>query len=147
MHKTFTIKINMQRQATYMPYLIKDKQITRYRVRKNASWRATPSLSIAHSHIGAFTTSKPDRIHLVRQYFHSVWLQIYVMSRSHCTTGHMFVRSTLPQQNTVNKVECIVKARTLPRRLKLITASYLLQAPLRIRIFAIFLCESSIFIM
>jgi len=54
----------MQRQTTGMPYLFKDKQciqqITRPRVGKNASRRATPSLSIVHNYVSAFTTNKPN---------------------------------------------------------------------------------------
>jgi len=55
----------MQPQTTGMPYLLKDKQciqqITRPRMgKKNASRRATPSLSIVHNYVSAFTTNKPD---------------------------------------------------------------------------------------
>jgi len=45
-------------------YLLKDKQciqqITRPRMGKKASWRATPFLSIVHNYVSAFTTNKPD---------------------------------------------------------------------------------------
>jgi len=48
----------MQRQTTGMPVLLKDKQciqqITRLRMGKNASRRATPSLSIFHNYVGVF---------------------------------------------------------------------------------------------
>jgi len=59
------MNIHMQRQTTGMPYLLKDKQgiqqITRARMgKKNASGRATPSLSIVHNYVSAFTTNKPD---------------------------------------------------------------------------------------
>jgi len=55
----------MQRQTTGMPYLLTDKQciqqITRPKMgKKNASRRATPSLSIVHNYVSAFTINKPD---------------------------------------------------------------------------------------
>jgi len=55
----------MQRKTTGMPYMVKDKQriqqITRPKMgKKNASGRATPSLSIVHNYVSAFTTNKPD---------------------------------------------------------------------------------------
>jgi len=60
-----TMNIHMQRQTTGMPYLLKDKQfiqkITRPRMgKKNASRRATPSLSIVYNYVSAFITNKPD---------------------------------------------------------------------------------------
>jgi len=59
------MNIHMQRQTTGMSYLLKHKQciqqITRPRMgKKNASRRATPSLSIVHNYVSAFTTNKPD---------------------------------------------------------------------------------------
>jgi len=60
-----TMNIHIQRQTTGMPYLLKDKQciqkITRPRMgTKKARGRATPSLSIVHNYVSAFTTNKPD---------------------------------------------------------------------------------------
>jgi len=59
------MNIHMQRQTTGMPYLLKDKQciqqITRPRMgKKTQAGRATPSLSIVHNYVSAFTTNKPD---------------------------------------------------------------------------------------
>jgi len=54
----------MQRQTTGMPYLLKDKQciqqITRPRMGKKRKRACTPSLSIVHNYVSAFTTNKPD---------------------------------------------------------------------------------------
>jgi len=56
----------MQRQTTVMLYLLKDKQCISYNKLhdpewvKNASRRPTPSLSIVHNYVSAFTTNKPD---------------------------------------------------------------------------------------
>jgi len=59
-----TMNIHMQRQTTGMPYLLKDKQsiqqITRPRMDKKRSRRSTPSLTIVHNYVSAFTTNKPD---------------------------------------------------------------------------------------
>jgi len=59
------MNIHMQRQTTGMPYLLKDKQCIQQNTRprmgkKNASRRATPSLSTVHNYVSAFTTNKPD---------------------------------------------------------------------------------------
>jgi len=55
------MNIHMQRQTKDVPYLLEDKQciqqITRPRMgKKNASGRATPSPSIVHNYVSAFTT-------------------------------------------------------------------------------------------
>jgi len=61
-HITVKMQIIMQRQTTGMPYKLKNKQciqqITRPRMDKNAKWRATTSLSIAHYYVTAFTTTR-----------------------------------------------------------------------------------------
>jgi len=52
------MNIYMQRKTTGMPYLLKDKQCYNKLYGpewvKNASWRATPSLSIVHNYVSAF---------------------------------------------------------------------------------------------
>jgi len=57
------IQMNMHQQTTGMPYLLEERQsiqqIIRARMGKNASWRATYSLSIVHFYAIAFATTKP----------------------------------------------------------------------------------------
>jgi len=52
--------MHVQRQTTGMHYLLEDKQCIQQITRKNASGRATPSLSIVHNYVSAFTTNNPD---------------------------------------------------------------------------------------
>jgi len=57
------MNIHMQRQTTGMPYLLKDNSYNKLHDPewvKNASQRATPSLSVVHNYFSAFTTNKPD---------------------------------------------------------------------------------------
>jgi len=58
------MNIHMQWQTTGMPYLLKDKQwynkLHDPECVQNARPRATPSLSIVHNYVSAFTTNKPD---------------------------------------------------------------------------------------
>jgi len=85
--------------------LLKDKQciqqITRPKIgKKNASQRATPSLSIVHNYVSAFTTNKPDST--PGTVIHS--LGVVAVFRHAQDIVHSFARSKLPRQNMMNDV-------------------------------------------
>jgi len=82
---------------------------------KNASRRATPSRSIIHNYVSAFTTNKPDPTPCTVMYIHSVWLQFSVMPR----TVHIFARSKLSRQNMMNDVRLFFRVLVLGNSMRI----------------------------
>jgi len=90
---------------------------TNYTTQKNASGRATPSLSIVHNYASAFTTNKPDPTPCTVIY--SISVVAVFRHAQDIVTVHSFARSKLPRQNAMNDVRLFSRVLVLGNSMRI----------------------------